>query len=67
MECMANKLVEIYIKTHTTYDSSVFPSISITCDGHQKTLPSLIREKVQRITKKKEQNTKRITVRRKKH
>lgn len=53
LECMANKLVEISIKTHTYHGQTVFPAISITCDGHQKTLPSLIREKVERITRKK--------------
>jgi len=53
LECMANKLVEISIKTHTHRGQTVFPAISITCDGHQKTLPSLIREKVERITRKK--------------
>jgi len=52
LECMANKLVEISIKTHTHHGTTAFPVISITCDGHQKTLPSLIREKVERITRK---------------
>ena len=62
LECMANKLVEINIKTHTHYGEIQFPVISITCDGHQKTLPSLIREKVERITRKKT-NQKRKTIR----
>lgn len=52
MECMASKLVEISMKTRTKYGTSIIPFISVTCEGYQKTLPSLIREKVERITRK---------------
>ena len=53
MECLANKLVEINIKARMNHTKFIFPFISIKCTGHQKTLPSLIRSKVQRLTEKK--------------
>lgn len=55
MECLANKLVEISIKARRDVDKFPFPFISIKCAGHQTSLPSLIREKVHRITLKKKQ------------
>jgi len=55
MECLANKLVEISIKARENPDRFVFPFISIKCTGHQTSLPSLIREKVKRITQKKQE------------
>lgn len=55
MECLANKLVEISIKARKDIDKFPFPFISIKCAGHQTSLPSLIREKVRRITLKKKQ------------
>lgn len=55
MECLANKLVDISIKARRNVDKFPFPFISIRCAGHQTSLPSLIREKVQRITLKKKQ------------
>jgi hypothetical protein len=55
MECLANHLVKISIKTRQDPEHFVFPFISIKCVGHQTTLPSLIRAKVQRITQKREQ------------
>ena len=55
MECLANKLVEISIKARRSADKFPFPFISIKCAGHQVSLPSLIREKVRRITLKKKQ------------
>ena len=63
MECMASKLVEISIKTRKKYGIISLPFVSIECEGHQKTLPSLIREKVSRITQKKT-NEKRTTIKR---
>jgi hypothetical protein len=54
MECLANKLVQTSIKASEKSDTFVFPFISIKCTGHQATLPSLIREKVKRITQKKQ-------------
>jgi hypothetical protein len=56
MECMALKLVEISIKTREDYGESDMPFISVKCSGHQTSLPSLIRQKVNRITRKREQN-----------
>jgi len=55
MECLANKLVEISIRARRDVDKFPFPFISIKCAGHQTSLPSLIREKVRRITLKKKQ------------
>lgn len=54
MECLANRMVHININARKQADTFIFPFISITCSGHQTSLPSLIRAKVQRITKKKE-------------
>jgi hypothetical protein len=59
MECLANHLVKISIKAREQPDTFAFPFISIKCSGHQTSLPSLIREKVKRITQKK-QNMKRL-------
>lgn len=53
MECLANQLVHITNNARKQGNSFIFPFISIECSGHQTTLPSLIRAKVQRITKKK--------------
>jgi len=56
MECMALKLVEINMKARDDYGEYLFPFISVKCSGHQTTLPSLIREKLQRITRKRNEN-----------
>lgn len=56
MECMALKLVEISMKAREDYGESDMPFISVKCSGHQTSLPSLIREKVNRITRKRAQN-----------
>ena len=53
MECLANQLVHITNNARKQGNAFIFPFISIECSGHQTTLPSLIRAKVQRITKKK--------------
>ena len=53
LECLANELVEISYRARAKPDLFPFPFISLTCSGHQKGLPSLIREKVKRIKKKK--------------
>ena len=55
MECLANKLVEISLKARSNPRKFPLPFISIKCTGYQKTIPSLIREKVQRITQKRQQ------------
>jgi hypothetical protein len=53
LECLANELVEISYRARAKPDHFPFPFISLLCSGHQKGLPSLIREKVKRIKKKK--------------
>jgi Poly(A) polymerase catalytic subunit len=53
MECLANHFVQLSIKGRKMSGQFVFPFISISCSGHQTTLPSLIRAKVKRVTEKK--------------
>ncbi len=55
MECLANQLVEISIKAREHPEDFAFPFISLSCVGHQTTLPSLIRAKVKRMTVKKQE------------
>jgi Poly(A) polymerase catalytic subunit len=55
MECLANKLVDISLKARKNPKSFPLPFISIKCTGHQTSLPSLIRQKVKRITQKKQE------------
>ena len=52
MECLANELVEISYRARNKPELFPFPYVSLICSGHQKGLPSLIREKVKRIKKK---------------
>lgn len=49
MECLANELVEISYRARNHPDTFPFPFVSLLCSGHQKGLPSLIRDKVARI------------------
>jgi hypothetical protein len=49
LECAAQELVEISFRARAKPDHFPFPFISLKCSGHQKTLPSLIREKVKRM------------------
>jgi len=63
IECMANKLIEISMKIRSR-DNYKFPFISVKCSGHQTSLPSLIRAKINRISRKKK-NVNRKTYRRK--
>jgi hypothetical protein len=53
MECLAEQLVQLSIRARSKPDAFSFPFISIKCVGHQRTIASLIRSKVKRITKKK--------------
>jgi hypothetical protein len=55
MECLANQLVQLNIYARSHPDQFYFPFISLECSGHQSSLPSLIRSKVQRITAKKKE------------
>jgi hypothetical protein len=49
LECLAKELVEISYRARLNPDKFPFPFVSLDCAGHQKRLPSLIREKVLRI------------------
>jgi len=55
MECLANQLVQLNIYSRSHPDQFYFPFISLECSGHQSSIPSLIRSKVQRITAKKQE------------
>ena len=55
MECLANQLVQLNIYSRSHPDQFYFPFVSLECSGHQSSLPSLIRSKVQRITAKKQE------------
>lgn len=47
MECVANHIVELSILSRNR--PGPFPFISIMCTGHQSSMPSLIRKRVQRL------------------
>jgi hypothetical protein len=47
--CMAQQAIELSTFMRRHPDESKFPFISLSCSGHQKGLPSLLREKVARI------------------
>lgn len=47
--CMAQQAVELSTFMRRHPEETKFPFISLTCSGHQKGLPSLLREKVARI------------------
>lgn len=53
LDCMANQLIQISMNARAHPRRLHLPFISILCSGHQSTLPSLIRAKVQRIMTKK--------------
>lgn len=53
MECLANQLIQLSMKMRSQPDKSPFPFISLNCAGHQASLPSLIRTKVNRMTERK--------------
>lgn len=55
MECVANQLVELSMKTRKHADQFRFPFLSITCAGHQTSMSSLIRSKVERMMRKRTQ------------
>lgn len=52
IECIANKLVDISMHARSNLEKFPLPFISIKCVGYQPSFPSLIREKVKRITEK---------------
>jgi hypothetical protein len=47
--CMAQESIELSAYMRRYPEKSQFPFISLTCSGHQKGLPTLLREKVARI------------------
>ena len=53
--CLAQRLVELDNKIRTS-PTHTFPLFSIKCSGHQKTYPSLLREKVARIEAQKKKS-----------
>jgi hypothetical protein len=55
--CMAQESIELSAYMRRYPDRSQFPFISLTCSGHQKGLPTLLREKVARIRAAKTQKT----------
>lgn len=56
LECMANQLIQISMNARFKSSHFTLPFISIICSGHQTSLPSLIRAKVQRIMTKRKAN-----------
>jgi hypothetical protein len=48
MECVGNHVVQLSIQSRDR--SGPFPFISITCQGHQQSVTSLIRKRIQRMT-----------------
>ena len=49
MDCLAKELVEVSYRARMNPQKFPFPFISLDCSGYQKRLPSLIREKAERI------------------
>ena len=49
LHCVAQELVEISYRARAKPEQFPFPFVSLKCSGHQKTLSSLIREKVKRV------------------
>ena len=56
LHCFANELVNISRKTRDAGKSGVFPLFPVTCQGHQPSKPSLLREKAKRITELKQKS-----------
>jgi hypothetical protein len=56
LHCFANELVEISRKTRDVGKAGVFPFFPVTCQGHQPSKPTLLREKAKRIAKLKEKS-----------
>ena len=49
LHCFANELVEISRKTRDAGKAGVFPLFPVTCQGHQPSKPTLLREKFKRV------------------
>lgn len=63
LHCFANELVDISRKTRDVGKPGVFPLFPVTCQGHQPSKPTLLREKVKRIAemKKKSKTRKQVS------
>lgn len=53
MECVANHVVQLSVLARNR-SGGPFPFISITCQGHQPSVTSLIRKRIQRLTRSKD-------------
>lgn len=60
MDCLANQLVDLSIRSRRNPEQFIFPFVSIRCAGHQQMIASLIREKLARMTLKKKSEIKKI-------
>lgn len=54
LHCFANDLVELSRKTRDIGKPGVFPFFPVSCQGHQPSKPSLLREKAKRIASMKQ-------------
>lgn len=61
-ECLAKELIHISMDARVHPHNFVFPFISIQCSGKQTTMPSLIRQKIQRLQKTKKKLLKLVEV-----
>jgi hypothetical protein len=61
-ECLAKELIHISMDARARPQNFVFPFISIQCSGKQTSLPSLIRQKIQRLQKTKKRLLKLVEV-----
>jgi hypothetical protein len=68
LRCFANELISISMRTRDQGIAGKFPLFPITCQGHQPTKPTLLREKAARVVKEKEkEKAKRKSKTRKRH
>jgi hypothetical protein len=54
LRCFTEELINTSMKTRDQNNSGKFPLFPVTCQGHQPTKPSLLREKAARVVKEKE-------------
>jgi hypothetical protein len=53
LRCFAAELITVSMKTRDQNNAGKFPLFPVTCQGHQPTKPSLLREKAARVAKEK--------------
>jgi hypothetical protein len=56
LQCFANELVDISRKTRDAGKPGAFPLFPVTCQGHQPSKPTLLREKAKRIAEMKQKS-----------